>query len=54
LRFHYYLPPLLSCVGLVAVIGRLSDDHDLQSFPECLGGVFGDGTEGNNAVEDGR
>jgi len=48
------LPAFLSCVGFVAVIGRLSDDHDLQSFPECLGGVFGDGTEGNNAVEDGR
>jgi hypothetical protein len=54
LCFHYYLPSLLPCFSLIAVIGRLSDDHDLQSLPECLGCVFGDGTEGNDAVKDGR
>src|SRR4051812_31337337 len=54
LSFDDHLPPLLPGVGLVAVIGRLSDDDDLQSLPECLGGVFGDGTEGDDAVEDGR
>src|SRR3954452_9356088 len=48
-----HLPSLLSGVGLVAVIGRLSDDYDLQSLPKCLGRVLGDRPEGNDAMEDG-
>src|SRR3954453_10890356 len=49
-----HLPSLFSGVGLVAVIGRLSDDDYLESFSKRLGGVLGDGSECDDAVEDGR
>src|SRR4051794_25155338 len=54
LSFDDHLPPLLPCVGLVAVISRLSDDDYLQSLPKCLGCVLGDGSERDDAVEDRR
>src|SRR4051794_16071526 len=54
LGFDDHLPPLLPCLGFVGVIGHLSDDDYLESFPKSFSGVLGEGSERDDAVEDRR